>query len=94
LLKQSRLAHQPEKADSWDDTSGYSACGHECVVEEQQETTEQAAISGPQPGDVIFHQHDFPGVTYYLPEDEILGVWSAHSDMKPHKHEDGQVIPL
>jgi hypothetical protein len=34
LLKQSRLAWQPEKADSWDDTSGYSACGYECAVEE------------------------------------------------------------
>jgi hypothetical protein len=34
LLKQSRLAWQPERADSWDDTSGYSACGHECAVEE------------------------------------------------------------
>lgn len=34
LLKQSRTAHQPGKADSWDDTSGYAACGHECAVEE------------------------------------------------------------
>lgn len=34
LLKQSRLAWQPEKADSWDDTSGYAGCGHECAVEE------------------------------------------------------------
>jgi hypothetical protein len=33
LLKQSRLAWQPEKADSWDDTSGYAACGYECTVE-------------------------------------------------------------
>src|SRR5690242_5233216 len=34
LLKQSRLVWQPGKADSWDDTSGYAACGHECAVEE------------------------------------------------------------
>jgi len=34
LLKQSRTAHQPEKADSWDDTSGYSGCGWECVQAE------------------------------------------------------------
>ena len=34
LLKQSRLAWQPEKADSWDDTSGYAGCGYECAVEE------------------------------------------------------------
>lgn len=36
LLKQSRLAWQPEKPDSWDDTSGYAGCGHECVVAEQE----------------------------------------------------------
>jgi len=43
LLKQSRLAWQPEKQDSWDDTAGYAACGHECVVEE----TKQASESSP-----------------------------------------------
>lgn len=34
LLKMSRLAWTPGKADSWDDVSGYAGCGHECAVEE------------------------------------------------------------
>jgi hypothetical protein len=34
LLKISRLTWQPTKMDSWDDTSGYSACGWENVVAE------------------------------------------------------------
>jgi hypothetical protein len=34
LLKQSRLVWQPGKADSWDDTSGYAACGYETALAE------------------------------------------------------------
>src|SRR5579859_2534455 len=34
LLKQSRLAWQPGKRDSWVDTAGYAGCGYECAVEE------------------------------------------------------------
>ena len=34
LLKASRLAWQPGRPDSWDDISGYAACGYECSVEE------------------------------------------------------------
>jgi hypothetical protein len=58
LLKQSRLAWQPEKADSWDDTSGYSACGHECAVEEGKQAIDISARdvqSWPEIGAVREH---------------------------------------
>lgn len=32
LLKLSRITWSPEKTDSWDDISGYAACGYECVT--------------------------------------------------------------
>jgi hypothetical protein len=41
LLKQSRLAWQPEKRDNWTDTAGYAGCGYECVVPEEHEMTLQ-----------------------------------------------------
>lgn len=40
LLKQSRLAWQPDKRDSWDDTAGYAACGYETTLDESEVTSE------------------------------------------------------
>jgi hypothetical protein len=36
LLKISRLAWTPGKRDSWVDAVGYSGCGYECIVEEEE----------------------------------------------------------
>jgi hypothetical protein len=32
LVKTSRLAWSPDKADSWVDKAGYAACGYDCAV--------------------------------------------------------------
>lgn len=36
VLELSRLMWSPQTRDSWLDLAGYAACGHECVVAEQE----------------------------------------------------------
>lgn len=69
----------------------------EHFLEEAEEIPGELKSTNPQPGDVIYHQHDEPLATYYMIEDngtDPLPITDLHSMMKPHKHENGQVIPL